>query len=193
MCGEHVPRVRHVFRSAGSSPHVRGALPARWPTMICSGIIPACAGSTGMRARWCQGRWDHPRMCGEHRLRIRFGDGFRGSSPHVRGAPLPPPTRRPRAGIIPACAGSTVLCRRRVERKRDHPRMCGEHRQLPLSAAESRGSSPHVRGALVFHVQRLIAFGIIPACAGSTRCPALRGVSIWDHPRMCGEHTSKIA
>ena len=30
-------------------------------------------------------------------------------------------------GIIPACAGSTVLATSLAVRLRDHPRMCGEH------------------------------------------------------------------
>ena len=46
MCGEHNPVVNTATGSAGSSPHVRGALflclVKTWPR----GIIPACAGST---------------------------------------------------------------------------------------------------------------------------------------------------
>ena len=30
--------------------------------------------------------------------------------------------------------------------------------------------------------------GIIPACAGNTRCRVLLGVARRDHPRVCGEH-----
>ena len=120
-----------------------------------------------------------------------------------------------RPGIIPACAGSTAVLynaaaetlgssphvrgalssgRRPSTPARDHPRMCGEHRQGPL------------------HL--LPALGIIPACAGSTRerfkaendrkgsSPHVRGALeavgpdaelIGDHPRMCGEHPAVTA
>ena len=71
---------------------------------------------------------------------------------------------------------------------RDHPRMCGEHSHGGPGNGPNLGSSPHVRGALVFHVQRLIAFGIIPACAGSTYPSSCPWNPTGDHPRMCGEH-----
>ena len=112
--------------------------------------------------------WDHPRMCGEHRV-------------------LPGGHHEP-DGIIPACAGSTLPTTWRPLPTRDHPRMCGEHSAVPFGAIVRRGSSPHVRGARVdVHVSRTHV-GIIPACAGSTprRCP--RPPAGWDHPRMCGEH-----
>ena len=55
------------------------------------------------------------------------------------------------------------------------------------------GSSPHVRGALArFHFQRG-AYGIIPACAGSTMYLSQTYSGHWDHPRMCGEHPPSIA
>ena len=30
--------------------------------------------------------------------------------------------------------------------------------------------------------------GIIPAYAGNTQSNTMRGASVWDHPRVCGEH-----
>ena len=56
-----------------------------------------------------------------------------------------------------------------------------------------QGSSPHVRGALRANNWVHLTTGIIPACAGSTVGDLVRGDTIGDHPRMCGEHTSKIA
>ena len=86
-------------------------------------------------------------MCGEHFIISARGLGKTGSSPHVRGAlsQLQCPCRW--LGIIPACAGSTTWSCVRRRSRRDHPRMCGEHRLMPPLASIRPGSSPHVRGA----------------------------------------------
>ena len=189
MCGEHFIISARGLGKTGSSPHVRGALsqlqcPCRW-----LGIIPACAGSTRTLRGFRTGRWDHPRMCGEHVVLPPFFWTVSGSSPHVRGALARVGHLRPQPGIIPACAGSTCPSRPSAATAGDHPRMCGEH--LPESAicGHSRGSSPHVRGA-----QNLLPImqdldGIIPACAGSTCARLSARLEHGDHPRMCGEHS----
>ena len=234
MCGEHdVPAARGA-KSAGSSPHVRGAPRPSPVNVFHAGIIPACAGSTGAIFEQETDGWDHPRMCGEHVTRNNASNVSGGSSPHVRGAPevfdgvlsatwdhprmcgehpcfglqnnflkgsSPHVRGAPRGlglglldgGIIPACAGST---RSRQWTRRwtgDHPRMCGEHRRNNASPSTHWGSSPHVRGALQRTTTISILPGIIPACAGSTVCEHGRLYPERDHPRMCGEHTSKIA
>ena len=126
-CGEHSTVTISPLLSVGSSPHVRGALsqlqcPCRW-----LGIIPACAGSTRTLRGFRTGRWDHPRMCGEHYVHRPQLDWDVGSSPHVRGARCFATVFLDGFGIIPACAGST--CARLSARLEhgDHPRMCGEH------------------------------------------------------------------
>ena len=79
------------------------------PAGVCrtSGIIPACAGSTWMIAVPDDRVRDHPRMCGEHLAHMVCVLSDLGSSPHVRGALLQRQWLDIRAGIIPACAGST--------------------------------------------------------------------------------------
>ena len=127
MCGEHIALWQCRLWQEGSSPHVRGA-PAE-QTSVCRTrwIIPACAGSTRRKLMDVCHAKDHPRMCGEHKGRSGIQGRHRGSSPHVRGAPLLSALPSRVRGIIPACAGSTG--RRRSPRPswRDHPRMCGEH------------------------------------------------------------------
>ena len=66
-------------------------------------------------------------MCGEHLPLISSHSWPQGSSPHVRGAQLDLSYYAAKAGIIPACAGSTCSLRK--------------------SLIRARGSSPHVRGA----------------------------------------------
>ena len=106
----------------------------------------------------------------------------------MRGAQVHGLLRRHVAGIIPACAGSTRLVLPLLRTFRDHPRMCGEHGGVNNYNNPTLGSSPHVRGAHAMTGEKTQVYGIIPACAGSTRpnldCPRLWG----DHPRMCGEH-----
>ena len=113
-----------------------------------------------------------------------------GSSPRMRGTRLRPLRPRRARGIIPAYAGSTeVRCCPRPTRG-DHPRICGEHLATAVDAPEAVGSSPHMRGALLGVAENGLSEGIIPAYAGSTRCPRHRRFALRDHPRICGEHAS---
>ena len=171
MCGEHFIISARGLGKTGSSPHVRGALsqlqcPCRW-----LGIIPACAGSTRTLRGFRTGRWDHPRMCGEHVVLPPFFWTVSGSSPHVRGALARVGHLRPQPGIIPACAGSTESAANHARSRRDHPRMCGEHIVKHVRPCSKRGSSPHVRGARIPSQRQGRLSGIIPACAGSTTLP----------------------
>ena len=129
-------------------------------------------------------------MCGEHSF-LSILKMFRmGSSPHVRGALHVALRVFCPAGIIPACAGSTLSRLHAVSGRRDHPRMCGEHLSVVMSMESNGGSSPHVRGARRLTAGKCLTSGIIPACAGSTSNMPLMVSRAWDHPRMCGEHVS---
>ena len=147
MCGEHTPENLPDGLTAGSSPHVRGAHRHQGHGGRPAGIIPACAGSTRSSTLPRSPAWDHPRMCGEHTSMIGFAPMTAGSSPHVRGARKPLKRLLRLRGIIPACAGSTLLVRRHRGQAWDHPRMCGEHAVKLVTVSMYSGSSPHVRGA----------------------------------------------
>ena len=147
MCGEHLSFMAFLMVSAGSSPHVRGARHHLHKIATRHGIIPACAGSTFNASFGALQNRDHPRMCGEHAQGQWAAEVRVGLSPHVRGAHRRQPQLRQRAGIIPACAGSTCWSRSTSRTVRDHPRMCGEHCRTAVSDHRNRGSSPHVRGA----------------------------------------------
>ena len=131
MRGEHATAVSRLPTTMGSSPHARGApsrcTRGRSPTRI----IPACAGST-QELTDAEGHVrDHPRMRGEHLGSRTSCRTRRGSSPHARGARTEPDGDCLGAGIIPACAGSTLPGRASVGTSWDHPRMRGEHSSLP--------------------------------------------------------------
>ena len=191
MCGEHAEIAAWGNDCWGSSPHVRGARCNLVRSCRFRGIIPACAGSTWTREAIFSPAGDHPRMCGEHAVRVRRAVMVSGSSPHVRGAHHTITATSHTGGIIPACAGSTCMCSRTLYRHRDHPRMCGEHASGSSMVSSKSGSSPHVRGAQQRRWRQRTIPGIIPACAGSTLWTIAPGVPSRDHPRMCGEHSAE--
>ncbi len=131
---------------------------------------------------------DHPRICGEHDASEPVSAGGAGSSPHMRGAQEFSAISNEVSGIIPAYAGSTFCVVPSNTRRKDHPRICGEHVEFAYKVTISGGSSPHMRGALAARTHLDDGLGIIPAYAGSTT--VLSGIMkrSTDHPRICGEH-----
>ena len=49
-----------------------------------------------------------------------------------------------------------------------------------------------MRGTLAGVGQFANLLGIIPAYAGNTQSNTMRGASVWDHPRVCGEHSASV-
>ena len=190
--GEHSVMRHRLSQHGGSSPRARGARTQRLSGRCRAGIIPACAGSTRHRLRSPDAAWDHPRVRGEHPIYRGKGTGRVGSSPRARGARHPVLDEEPRAGIIPACAGSTAPTRTIRGRAGDHPRVRGEHRTDPDDPRPGRGSSPRARGAQQHPGGPDRLMGIIPACAGSTTACAALAVVWRDHPRVRGEHCSTV-
>ena len=170
------PRMRGVYRrraagrpcGRGSSPHARGLREP--PPMLREAlrIIPACAGFTrSSRRRWWAA-WDHPRMCGVYGGCRAPSSPPRGSSPHARGLPQAGSGEAMRPGIIPACAGFTLVGAARAVCAADHPRMRGVYYSPPGDRQRPLGSSPHARGLLPVVLADGGAIRIIPACAGFT-------------------------
>ena len=212
VCGEHLIVAIGMAVGQGSSPRVRGTRGADRPRDQDAGIIPACAGNTA-GARSCTAwRRDHPRVCGEHSRRTATVSVTLGSSPRVRGTLHGAGVAHERVGIIPACAGNTQPGRNLGRRRRDHPRVCGEHSAENMSANAQAGSSPRVRGTPhsyfpidahcgiipacagnTFEGRELLEHhGIIPACAGNTAQHRRRCNRARDHPRVCGEHHQAV-
>ena len=156
------------------------------------GVIPACAGNTCRSPSNSPCRWDHPRVCGEHSLIERMGLSGLGSSPRVRGTLHEAVSDSRLHGIIPACAGNTDRRRGSGARRRDHPRVCGEHVILIPPFVSLPGSSPRVRGTQYTRWELGWLDGIIPACAGNTTSWGSCRPSSRDHPRVCGEHSATL-
>ena len=130
-------------------------------------------------------------MCGE-RLALQLdGRLHRGSSPRVRGTPLPVQACQPGQRFIPACAGNASgptcpsIC------PPVHPRVCGEREARLLGIRSPNGSSPRVRGTRHRGVELRRGIRFIPACAGnaSPRRPARSPPAV--HPRVCGERVAR--
>ena len=131
-----------------------------------------------------------PRIRGEHEDK-RYADWDRaGSSPHTRGARLAHYLPLEADAIIPAYAGSTGPPPAETQRRLHHPRIRGEHDVFADQVAQTKGSSPHTRGAQQRERKTLMLTGIIPAYAGSTRHGHSHLLLYPDHPRISGEHQS---
>src|SRR5690554_2519225 len=70
--------------------------------------------------------------------------------------------------------------------------MCGDHTKMKSNSVHREGSPPHVRGPLSSAIFPDGTIGITPACAGTTECRDDAAERVQDHPRMCGDHFSKL-
>ena len=189
-CGAHTSTLFGRAYMPGSSPRMRGSHPDHHAGAWHLGIIPAHAGLTNHGTGIHEQPRDHPRACGAHTPFLALRLETQGSSPRMRGSPLPVPEISDHAGIIPAHAGLTAVVNLYRMPYWDHPRACGAHGKPNFAVFATSGSSPRMRGSLAAVNADLGKAGIIPAHAGLTppcSCPAARS---GDHPRACGAHVN---
>ena len=108
VCGEHQQRPSPAEGGIGSPPRMRGTLHVRRVLFAVDGITPAYAGNTLISGFAGRAVWDHPRVCGEHMLRLAGTAEHEGSPPRMRGTPDYDAQADIDAGITPAYAGNTV-------------------------------------------------------------------------------------
>ena len=106
-CGENKEQVLQDFFSGGSPPRMRGKLEYRVEGETNLRITPAHAGKTAKAYEAWQELWDHPRACGENRLKKCALRRVLGSPPRMRGKRLFGEPFKAEAGITPAHAGKT--------------------------------------------------------------------------------------
>ena len=188
VCGENTTAAACWGTIPGSSPRVRGkpaGLPGR-PSEV--GLIPACAGKTppscALRPAWSA----HPRVCGENASNSRRASTRVGSSPRVRGKPHVGDDAGLPHGLIPACAGKTVVAAVRGQPLTAHPRVCGENAGDIETAVREAGSSPRVRGKPGRRARATRGPRLISACAGKTTKATAKQGKRPAHPRVCGEN-----
>ncbi len=145
-CGEHPLHLGFLFCQFGSSPHLRGTRAVLKGEGYGLRFIPAPAGNTSRRG-WAASLVSvHPRTCGEHVYLAWATKFMAGSSPHLRGTPVPLPESIVEPRFIPAPAGNTRTLHSARSRAAVHPRTCGEHEVVLDTGGDVDGSSPHLRG-----------------------------------------------
>ena len=75
---------------------------------------------------------------------------------------------------------------------RDHPRVCGEKRAVPLATPVRVGSPPRMRGKVVALAMPKKSHWITPAYAGKSNLLPHTRCRSWNHPRICGEKTEGL-
>ena len=158
-CGANAFSSPLAGSTTGSSPRVRGK-PKPWSDEVDAlRIIPARAGQTRPAFTSSTSAPDHPRACGANSSDMMIFLPSVGSSPRVRGKPLPFLPLGHRRRIIPARAGQTALVRDLIILDADHPRACGANQVSACRIYVHYGSSPRVRGKQSDFMRKLLSAG----------------------------------
>ena len=157
-----------------------------------TGITPAYAGKRTGQPERCRRLRDHPRLCGEKKLRHRQCLVYLGSPPPMRGKEQCRSLRTVSRGITPAYAGKSSAIFVPEKALEDHPRLCGEKKKRKLKVLLVKGSPPPMRGKGSSDRTVPCRCRITPAYAGKRlENAALQAVQT-DHPRLCGEKGSGV-
>ena len=130
---------------------------------------------------------DHPRVCGEKPPILIVFSMVQGSPPRMRGKAGYTPQRSCSPGITPAYAGKSwsAICFRQYSQ--DHPRVCGEKKDMIAAGINPIGSPPRMRGKGYTRTFQQTYKRITPAYAGKSRRHQRPCKWLQDHPRVCGE------
>ncbi len=188
-CGEHTDSKEARIRCFGSSPRLRGTPCWFDLSLAYRRFIPALAGNTFFQRSAELQRAVHPRACGEHFFDYLLILYDYGSSPRLRGTHALYCSHCVHNRFIPALAGNTHSSRYSLSLKPVHPRACGEHICLGIFSNRFIGSSPRLRGTLLYILSRNKHTRFIPALAGNTFYVLTLPYTGLVHPRACGEHT----
>ncbi len=167
-CGEHLLRKLYHRIGGGSSPRLRGTHinPTVSPKPLR--FIPALAGNTAISCAVSIAMSVHPRACGEHLMGNLSLFFLGGSSPRLRGTHRTGFVVTARYRFIPALAGNTLSHYVTHFLPPVHPRACGEHACFMFCSYFLCGSSPRLRGTLIFNTAHVGQGRFIPALAGNT-------------------------
>ena len=155
-------------------------------------VSPAYAGKRlPMLAGMCP-PWDHPRVCGEKAWTRWKPQTTIGSPPRMRGKVDGKTTKTRTGGITPAYAGKSCAAHDFTMSCQDHPRVCGEKELAGFVLKLRQGSPPRMRGKAKEAVDAMLAERITPAYAGKSSFSISVSSAYWDHPRVCGEKTTRM-
>ena len=191
VCGEKACMQCTLQGHGGSPPRMRGKGRRNGRAFPGNGITPAYAGKSGHAINPNVCGQDHPRVCGEKSPFSLFRPPHLGSPPRMRGkvvhffgAHLPD-------GITPAYAGKSSQTAEHPSIMQDHPRVCGEKSSPTSSHRKGQGSPPRMRGKALAPAPTIDIIGITPAYAGKSPERWWHCGRHGDHPRVCGEKSSK--
>ena len=186
--GDHGKERIVIPVAAGSSPLARGPPWVRGVVWRRRGLIPARAGTTKEAEAAHLINRAHPRSRGDHRTLKHRLMQQPGSSPLARGPLCRRDNDRHVHGLIPARAGTTQRDLCFEGRTWAHPRSRGDHDAAVGFGVSCEGSSPLARGPHLRVNAGGIAFGLIPARAGTTVDCLDRLRPGGAHPRSRGDH-----
>ena len=169
VCGEQTTLGTKGTAAHGSSPRVRGT------DLLC---LENFHFSTV-----------HPRVCGEQEFDSRRKLRRFGSSPRVRGTEPSDELHGFPRRFIPACAGNSNRIASFCKSTAVHPRVCGEQSSFCPPYSILYGSSPRVRGTVLYSGAFCRRRRFIPACAGNRPRAASPRTRPTVHPRVCGEQS----
>ena len=166
VCGEKTAYQAQAGCNQGSPPRMRGKVTGNLYAGRHLRITPACAGKRDLRSRFCPAGGDHPRVCGEKRLRLVFICGMLGSPPRMRGKVENTVEKHTDHRITPAYAGKSYAPAFSFPILEDHPRVCGEKTVFRTNGPTTEGSPPRMRGKVIKQVLEMLDKRITPAYAG---------------------------
>ena len=134
------------WNQTGSPPQVRGKHIINFQFFGNVRITPAGAGKTTVMREIIIDNWDHPRRCGENAEIPAVIIDDEGSPPQVRGKQIRTAADWYEVRITPAGAGKTCGDDSSCGLHWDHPRRCGENREVCIGIKHYNGSPPQVRG-----------------------------------------------
>ena len=145
---------------------MRGKGDANGIAVFLCRITPAYAGKSAAVCGAANLGQDHPRLCGEKKKSGYSCAKHVGSPPPMRGKDSRCSELACDAGITPAYAGKSVQSSLTRQRRRDHPRLCGEKDGAYIISDFLRGSPPPMRGKDCKLQSAVLFQRITPAYAG---------------------------
>ena len=151
-------------------------------------FIPAHAGNTDCYLHRMGAPEAHPRAYGEYDSRQQQEEAGHGSSPCIRGIPLPSSGCSSSKRLIPVHTGNTDAPPQASHCSPAHPRAYGEYFFFLSKAVRRFGSSPCIRGIPYSSSGLLGRVRLIPVHTGNTFSSSLRMRKATAHPRAYGEY-----
>ena len=168
LCGEKAPAGGLLLWCLGSPPPMRGKVHFFSLPRFFTRITPAYAGKSPSAATFPRGCRDHPRLCGEKFSNCDEKTTCVGSPPPMRGKVALFSAGMCLIRITSAYAGKSRCTGSSRGNCWDHPRLCGEKRELMSKSAAIAGSPPPMRGRGPLLVCSLHTSRITPAYAGKS-------------------------